>query len=884
MMWNSWFNRGRWERQMDAEFQFHLETQIEHYVEQGLSREDAESRARREFGGLDLAKDECRDQRPFERLDHLLRDLRYASRSLRKSPGFTVAAILTLALAIGANTAIFSALEGVVLEPLPYPNPDRLVVVALYNPTLKSPTLSSYPDFLDWQRNSRSFEQIAAFLDQGFDLTSPGEPEHLGGTKVSSKFFRTLGENLAIGRELSPEEDRIPGPPAVVISDRLWRERFAGGTTALGKSVTLNGVDYTIIGVLRPEFHFGQQQTDVYTALGRGDPLFLTDRAVHNIASIARLQPEVTVDQARAEMNAVQEHINQLYPDTERGQGIYIVPLKQFLVGDVSETLLLLLGAVGLLLLIACANVANLLLARSAVRKREFAVRLALGASRAQIVRQLVTESVLFSLIGGVIGLAFAKWGLNAALAAVPGSVPRIENIGINPWVLLFAFGVSTVVGIVFGLLPALKSSKIDLQSGLKDGSRGSAGGRQRMQRVLVLVQIALTFVLLTGGSLLFRTIQNLWAVNPGFDARHLITFRVGLSPSVKNRASRQRVAYEQLVERIRHTPGVEAADITALVALSRQGNEGPFWVGSRQPASLAEIPRAIYYPVGPDYVTTMKIPLLRGSFFTQADTPDSEKVVLIDSLLARTYFPDGDAVGHTITFPRWGSGRNVAFRIVGVVGHVEHYGLDGSLGQKPQIYYSFYQLPDEAVPAFGQQVTLVVRTPLDAATVMPAIKQAVYEAGADQPVYDIQTMEELVSRSMGRQRFPTLLLVAFAGLAVVLAFVGTYGVISYSSSQRLHEIGIRIALGANRQDVLRMIIGQGIGMALMGVVIGTSSALILAQALPSFSHLLYGIEATDPLTFAGTSLVLMITASLACYVPARRAARLDPMIALRSE
>jgi predicted permease len=742
----------------------------------------------------------------------------------------------------------------------------------------------SYPDFLDWEQRSRSFEQIAAFNQQGFDLTSPGSPEHIDGKQISSNLFKTLGVNLALGRELLAEEDRIAGPSAVVISNRLWRERFAGSPTVLGEMVTLNGVDYAITGVLTPGFHLDEQQADVYTSLARSEPVFLTNRAIHNIACIVRLRPEVSVDQARAELNTVQEQIDQLYPSTDRGMGAYVVPLKQFLVGDVGGILLLLLGAVGLLLLIACANVANLLLARSAVRTREFAVRLAIGASRVQIVRQLITESVLLSLMGGILGLGFAKWGLKAALAAAPVSLPRIENIGMNSSVLLFAFGVSTAVGIVFGLVPALRSSKTNLQSGLKDGGRGSAGGHQRTQRILVLVQIALTLVLLTGGSLLFRTIHNLWAVNPGFDAHHVITFQVGLSPSVTNTPSRERIAYQQLVERIRDIPGVETAEISADVALSGHRNEGPFWRGSQQPASLAEIPRAIYYPVGPDYARAMKIPLLRGRFLTPADKVGSEKVVVIDSLLAHLHFPEGDAVGETITIPQWGYAHNVAARIVGVVGHVEHYALDGSLGEKPQIYYSFYQLPDEAVSAFGAEVTLAVRTPLDAAAVMPAIKKAVYDAGADQPVYNIQTMQELIARSMGRQRFPTVLLVAFAGLALVLASVGTCGVISYSTSQRMHEIGIRMALGASRRDVLRMIIGQGVRLALIGIAIGTSAALILAQALPSFSHLLYGISASDPLTFASTSLVLTSTAILACYVPARRAARLDPMIALRSE
>jgi predicted permease len=869
---------------MDSELQFHLDSQISDYIKQGLSREDAELRSRREFGALDLAKDECRDQRPLEWLDHFLRDVRYAFRSVRKSPGFVAAAILTLALGIGANTAIFSMLDGVVLAPLPYREPDRLVVVALYNRTLKYATYLSYPDFLDWQRSSRSFEQIAAFAAQGFDLTNPGALEHVDGNEVSSNFFSTLSVKLALGRGFSTEEDRAGGTPAVVIGNRLWQDRFAGSTAALGKTITLNGVGYTIVGVLSPGFRFDNRHADVYTPLGRRNPMYQNDRTIHDIACIARLQPRVSVSQARAEMNTVQDHIDRLNPETERGLGAYVVPLKQSLVGDVGGTLLLLLGAVGLVLLIACANVANLLLARSVVRTREFAIRLALGASRVQIVRQLVTESVLLSLAGGALGLAIAKWGLNAVLAVAPGSVPRIENIGVNAPVLLFAFVLSMMVGIVFGILPALKSSKTGVQAGLKEGGRSLAGGHQHTQRALVVVQIALALVLLTGGSLLFRTIHNLWAVNPGFDTRHVITFQVGLSAAVTNTPSRVRIAYEQLAERIRRIPDVEAADITALVPLGQGRNEGPFWVGSHQPASMAEIPRAIYYPIGPDYVSMMKIPLLRGRFLARADNVKSELVVLIDSLLARTYFPDRDAVGETITVPHWGAARNVAARIVGVVGHVEHYGLDGSMGEKPQIYYSFYQLPDEAVPMFRGDVALAVRTPLDPATAMRAIRNAVYQAGSDQPIYNIHTMQEIVSGSMGRQRFPMLLLVAFAVLALLLAFVGTYSVISYSTTRRVHEIGIRMALGAVNSDVLRMVIGQGLRLALIGVATGVAAALILTRVLSSFSHLLYGVRASDPLTFAAVSLVLLCAALLACYIPARRAARLDPTIALRQE
>jgi predicted permease len=812
----------------------------------------------------------------------LSQTIRYSLRSLRRTPAFTLTAVVTLALGIGANTAIFSVVDGVVLAPLPYRAPDRLVILALFNRTLGYPTALSYPDFLDWQRSSRSFQHIAAFKPQGFDMTSPGAAEHLDGNEVSAAFFSTLGIKLALGRQFSPEEDRTGGAAAAVISNTLWQDRFAASPTALGKALTLNGVNYTIVGVLQPGFRFGDQPADVYISLGRGDPLIRNNRTIHDLVSIALLRPDVSVGQARAEMNTVQEHIDQLNPATERGLGTYIVPLKQFFIGELDGTLLLLLGAVGLVLLIACANVANLLLARSAVRTREFAVRLALGASRAQIVRQLVTESVLLSLIGGALGLVIAKWGLTAVRATVP-DLPRIANIGLNPSVLLFALGISTAVGIVFGLLPALKSSKTDLQAGLKEGGRGAAGGRHRTQGVLVVVQIALALVLLTGGSLLFRTIHNLWAVNPGFDTRHIISFQVGLSPVV-NTASKARIAYQQLTARIRQIPGIEAADIAALLPLGHRDNSGPFWVGSRQPASMAEIPRAVYYPSGPDYLRAMKIPLLRGRPLSAADNVNSEPVVLIDSLLARTYFPDRDALGLTITIPNWGAARNVAARVVGVVGHVEQYGLDGAVSEKPQIYYSYYQLPDEAVPAFREEVTLVVRTPLDAAVVMPAIKSAVYQAGSDQPIYNIHTMQEFVSESMEGHRFPMVLLGTFAALALLLASVGIYGVISYSMTQRVREIGIRMALGAVKRDVLRMVIGQGLRLAVAGVAIGALASVVFARLLTSFSHLLYGVGPNDPLTLIAVSAVLISVALLACYLPARRAARVDPMVALRNE
>ncbi len=543
----------------------------------------------------------------------------------------------------------------------------------LYNRALKHPTALSYPDLLDWQRNSRSFEQIAAFTGQGFDLSSPGTPEHLDGMAVSSNFFTTLGVKLALDREFSPVEDKAGGPPAAVISHHLWEDRFRGSPSAIGTAITLSGLGYTVVGVLPPGFRF-YQGADVYTAIGRGDPLQRKDRTIHNIAAIGRLKPGMNLGQALAELNIVQQHIDDLNPATERGQATYVVPLKLFLAGNVTGTLLLLLGAVGLVLLIACANIANLLLARSTSRQREFAVRMALGASRGQILRQLITEALLLSLTGGVLGLCLAAWGVQPALAILGDGLPRIQNIHTDVSVLVFTFGISIVVGVLFGLLPGLKSSQTDLQTGLKEAGRGLAGRHHRTQSVLVVVQIALAVVLLAGGSLLVRTIRNLWAVNPGFETQHLLTFQIGLSPSALETPARTRNAYRALLEKIREAPGVEAAALTALVPLDQNDNSGPFWIGSRQPASMAELPRALYYFVGPDYQKTMKMPLLRGRFLSRADTSDSERVVVIDDLLARRYFHHTDAVGQTMMIPHWGS-----VRVVGVVGHVQQQNLAGS-------------------------------------------------------------------------------------------------------------------------------------------------------------------------------------------------------------
>jgi predicted permease len=818
---------------------------------------------------------------PFSRL---FKDFRYAFRSLRSSPAMSIAAIATLALGIGANTAVFSVLEGVVLEPLPFRQPDRLVILALFNRTLGYATYLSYPDFLDWRQNARSFEQIAAFMNDGFDLTAPGLPEHLRGKEASANFFRTLGVQLAFGRSFSPDEDRIGGAATAVISSRIALERFGGGRAALGKTLDLNGVDYTVVGVLEPGFRFDENEADVYTPIARWRPLYIHDRTVHDILCVARLRPEVGVGQARAEMNTVQVNIDRLHPDTERGLGASVIPLKQELIGDISGTLLLLLGAAGTVLLIACVNVANLMLARSAGRIREYAIRLALGASRRRIAWQAVTESLLLSAAGALLGLVIAKWSVRLALAAAPGTVPRGANVGMHTPVILFAAGVSIAVAWLFGLFPALKSSKADLQAALKEGGRGLARGHQRTQQFLVVVQVALALVLITGGGLLFRTIQNLWAVHPGFDPENVITFQVGLPREATLAAEGIRMAYQRLTERIRQIPGVSAADISALVPLGGGSNEGPFWVGPHRPTSMAEIPRAVYYPIGPDYPKAMRIPLERGRFLRRTDNQNSKLVVLVDSLLARRFFPGQSALGQALTIPHWGADQNVSAQIVGVVGHVEHYGLDGSVGEKPQIYFSFYQLPGDATQVFRSEIAVVVRAQGNPASVMPAVRIAVHEAGGDQPIYNLRTMPELILRSMGRQRFPMLLLVAFAALALVLAFVGIFGVISYSTARRIKEIGIRMALGATRSNILRMVAGEGLRLAVAGVVTGLAAALVLARVVSQFSRLLYGVRPGDPVILLSVSVLLIGAALAACYIPARRAASLEPTDSLRQD
>jgi predicted permease len=872
----SLFRRAQVEQELDEELRYHIERQIEGHISKGMTKEEARYAALRAMGGLERRKEECRDMRRVRLIENLIQDLRYGLRTLRRSPGFTAVAMLTLALGIGANTAIFSMLEGVVLAPLPYREAERLVAALQTRPDNPRGSVSG-PDFHDWQSNARSFEQMVGMKWLSSDLTSPGVPERIAGREISSGIFSVLGVNLSLGREFSSEEDRRGGDPVVIISNRLWQDRFGGRRDALGQSVTLDGIDRTVVGVLTSNFEFWGE-ADFYTPIRQNNLPYMDDRTVHSgIFCIARLKPGVTIDQAKSEMTTIQNSLNRLYPSTNQGLGANVVPLKEIIVWDADETLLLLMGTVGLVLLIACANIASLLLARAEARSAEFAIRMALGANRKRLASQLITESMLISVGGGVLGLAIAKWAVIPSLVAVPLNLPRTTNIGVNMSVLLFTFGLTILVGVLFGLAPLMKSSNPNLQGSLKEGGRGVSKGRHSAQRSLVIAQMAMTLVLLTGAMLLFRTVRHLWAVDPGFNSQHIITFKVGISPALKKTASSWRTAYQQLTERIEQIPGVQTAAFTRLVPLSLEGNTAPFWVGPKETTSPLEAPSLQLNWTGPEYLKTMEMPLLRGRFLTPEDNLQSEKVIVIDRILAQTYFPDKDPMGQTITINIWG-----AARIVGVVGHVRLAGDENRT--RNQAYASVYQLQDDWVPVMYPDLSMIVRTKFEGAALLPAIRDVVYGEGEKQPVYDIHTLQEVLAESLSWQRFHMFLLGAFALLALLLAAVGTYGVITYMTTERTHEIGVRMALGADRWSILRMVIGGGLRLALIGTAIGAVAALILGRILSSFSHLLYGVRPWDPLTLIAISLVLICATLLACYLPARRAAGVNPMEALRHE
>jgi predicted permease len=818
-------------------------------------------------------------------METLIQDFKYAVRVLAKSPGFVVIAVLTLALGIGANTALFSVVNGVLLRPLPYPRPSELVVISETTQNFESSSIS-YPNFLDWQRTNSSFASIAAYKEDDYSITGAGEAERVRVGMVSKGFFEILGVSPVQGRTFTADDDRLGSAPVAMISAGLWQRKFGSAPDIIGKRITMNGEGYTVIGIVPARFllestNFNSAK-DVFLPIGAfKDPLFQRRDVHEGTRAIGRLKPGVTLGAAHADMSQIASNLALEYPDSDKGAGISLVPLKKDVVGDVQPFLLVLLGAVGFVLLIACVNVANLQLARATTRSREFAIRAALGASQSRVIRQLLTESVLLGLGGGALGLLLAAWGTQAALKVLPETLPRAQDVGVDGRVLIFTLVASILAGVLFGLAPALKISRPNLQETLKESGRGASGARHRAQGIFVVVEMAMALVLLIGAGLMIRSLVDLWNVDPGFNPRGVMTFAVSLSPSLGATPAMSRNAIREMDERLRSIPGVESVSSTGGALPLTGDNEFPFWLGSEpKPADQSGMKASLFYLAQPDYLKTMGIPLKRGRFFTPDDNEHSAPVMVIDEKFARQYFPNQDPIGKRINIGI----VNSEPEIVGVVGHVKQWGLDTDGDAKhpimAQSYLPLMQIPDTFWTGPPQSME-VVRTKGSPASLVPAIRETIERLNGENVIYETKPLEQIVAESLSDRRFSMILLGVFAGLALLLSSIGIYGVISYVVGQRTHEIGIRMALGAQRSHVLRLMLGEGMKMALVGVAIGIAAALGLTQLMTS---MLFGVSAADPITFCGVALILAGVALTACYIPARRAMRVDPMVALRYE
>jgi len=807
-------------------------------------------------------------------------DLRYAIRMLLKSPAFAAIAVLTVALGIGSNTALFSVVKGVLLNPLPYPHSEQLVAVYGDAPGFSRAPVA-YLNFLDWQHDNRTFSSMAMYRNQDYNFTDTNEAERLSGYMISTGFFPALGVQPILGRTFRADDDQVGAAPVAVLGGGLWKRKFGSSPDILGKSLTLNGTSYLVVGVIPSSFTFYGHDRDVYTPIGQwNDPSFRDRRMVVSAHVLGRLKPGVTLAQAQSDMDVVARNLAESFPVADKDVGIALVSMKEDIVGNVEPFLLVLLAAVGFLLLIVCANVANLLLARSMSRSREFAVRAALGASHMRVVRQLLTESVLLAGLGGTLGLLLAFGATKAMLNTLPGTLPRASEISLDGRVLLFTMALSLFAAIVFGLAPALKSSRVNLQGILKESGRGSSGTRHRLQGSFVAVEVAMTLLLLIGAGLMLRSLSALWRVNPGFNPSHAVTFNLSMPSSSATTSDETRARLRLFDDKMRSIPGVQAVSVTLGSRPMIHDSSLPFWIEGRpKPANDNEMPQAMFYLVEAGFEQAMGTTLERGRFVTAQDKENTPVVIDIDDAFARTYFPHENPIGKRVFLTQF----NVQAEIVGVVGHIKQWGLgaDAKSAVEAQFYYPFMQLPEKLMPMVADAVAVVLRTKGDPAATMAEVRRVVYETDPGEVIYGVQTMDDLLAQSLAPRKLSMILLEIFAVLALVLSCVGIYGVISYLVSQRTHEIGVRMALGAQRSDVMRLVLGEGAKMALIGVAIGIAAALGLIRLI---ANQLFGVTAHDPLTFITGGILLTLVALLACYIPARRAVRVDPLVALRYE
>lgn len=874
--------RDQLERDMHDELSFHIESYAADLERGGLPREEALRKARIEFGAVESKKDECRDSNGAGLLDSLFQDLAYGVRTMLRAPGFTIVAIVTLALGIGANAAIFSVVNAVLLRPLDYKNADRLVTILHdgSNPV-------AVANYIDWRDQAHSFSAMGAADYWSPNLTGGDIPEHLYGLKVTQSLLPMLGIEPLLGRVFAAGEDVKGSEHEVILSYGLWQRRFRGDPSVLNQSVTLDGEPYTIVGVMPRTFKFAPfwaTRAELWVPNAFGDRV--QNRGGNSLRVFARLKPGGTLEQARAEMANITARLEQQYPGSNRN--VEVTPLKEKVVGNVKTPLLVLLAAVGFVLLIACANVAHMLLARATARQKELAVRTALGARRLRLIRQFLTENLVLAGAGAALGLVLAMVGTKALVALSPSDIPRVESVTVDAKVVLFLLMISALTSVIFGLAPAIRASAVDLADTLKQGGRGSNDGahRNRMRSFLVASEFALALMLLVGAGLMVRSFMALQSVDPGFDPHHVLSMVVSVAGSKEAQGDRRGAFYRELLERVRGVPGVESAGGINHLPLAGDLWGWSFIIEGRPAAKPGENPNAVYRIVTPGYFESMKIPIIRGRGILESDMATAPGVVVINEQAAKKFWPNEDPIGKRISFTTTLSANGKAgepnwLTVIGIAKNAKQG--DWAERSYPETYIAAYQNREFMTDASSHvgYITVVVRTSGDPAALAATIKNVVWSFDRNLPISQITTMDAVVAEATAQPRFEMMLLAIFAMLALIMAAVGIYGVMSYSVSRRTQEIGIRISLGASRRDVLALVVREGMVVALIGSAAGLVGSLLLSRAI---AKLLYGVLPTDPLTFGVVAGVLIAVALMAIYIPARRAMRVDPMIALRSE
>jgi predicted permease len=887
-----WWARNRRNQELNEEVEAHLALAAQEEMESGRTKMEARSAAHREFGNVEIAKEVTRDTWGSRWLLDLLQDMRYAVRGFRQRPGFVAVALLTLALGTGATTVMFSLVSGVLLKPLPYPEPNRLVAVNGHSDTWNTKILGeqklAFLDFLDCQHESHSLDMAALVYNSG-TLSEPGPPEYVDYFEISPELFSVVRVPLTQGRGFLPEESRLGARPVAILGYSFWQRRYAGRSDVLGSSITLDQKRYVVVGIAPRGFKLYGDEPDVYTPIGQDGSGYLRNRAAQPVHVVARLGPHASVGQAAAEIAVTGNRLAAEFADTNAGRSFRVKQLRPD-VGDVGGTLWLLLGAVSLVLLIACANVASLLLARAVSRERELAMRVALGASRNRLIRQCLAESALLGLLGGLVGVLLAANGLRPFVKFWPGDLPRADEVQLDWRVLLFVLGISLFSSFLFGLAPAVRAPTRELEQVLRAGARSITGSSRRLHSAFVISEITLAMVLLVAAGMLGRTLLHLSSLDPGLDIHNVLVARMALSPATLADPAKIPQAWQDILDRARHVPGVQSAVSVEIVPM----REGTNQLGYSTTAALApknELPMTLASSATPEYLKVMGIPLREGRFFDEHDRLESEPVIVIDEVLAKQAFARQDPIGKMLWIPEMPCAQQTKtfvdcaapYKIVGVVGHVRYWGLagDDQAQVRAQLYYPFAQVDPRLLRRWSELMSIAVRTSVPPLTVLESLRREPRGASGDQVLYQVRTLEQLASDSLALQRFLLLVFGVFAGLALLLACIGIYGVLAYLTGQRVPEMGIRMALGASGHEVMWLVLRQSLGMILVGVAVGIFAAFVSGRAL---ERLVQGMQPNELSSFATTLPFLVLAALLASFVPARRASRVDPLVALRYE